>query len=267
MDQAEAVTHLKTACIPANPADAALIAEWQTARANLGAPVANAGAPDIQQIPAAHANHVQQLSQLPWVAQALQTTCIGADFRLVEIDPLLAFQFTVNTARANHHCGSLSNPPTMQELLDCCLPLTPPQENYDWQRQPQSIIIKSKSLNLITRGQGLFNDAAGIIFGSTLPLVHVVRFNNACYLHNGFHRAFGARIAGATHVPCMFRDVATAEAVGIRTGAGTFSTALLTSANPPTVGHFSQGRAHNVTLRELTRIIHVSWSEYTLYNE
>src|SRR5690242_8343951 len=94
MDQTQAVNHLTTACMPPNPNQAALIAEWQTAQANLGVPTANAGNPDIQPIPTAHDGYMQQLQATPWVADYL-ATIPGSTFQLVEIDPLLAYQFTV----------------------------------------------------------------------------------------------------------------------------------------------------------------------------
>jgi hypothetical protein len=42
---------------------------------------------------------------------------------------------------------------------------------------------------------------------------------------------------------------------------------LLESNNPPTVSHFTLGRAHAVTLRATTRILHLSWAEYGMYDE
>jgi hypothetical protein len=103
-------------------------------------------------------------------------------------------------------------------------------------------------------------------FGVTLPFASVARYNGKYYLTNGFHRAIGLRQAGATHMPCMVRDVATPEDVGIQP-PGTFQLPLLESPDPPTVGHFTQGRAHNVTIRQFARFLHVSWAEYAIPEE
>jgi hypothetical protein len=81
---------------------------------------------------------------------------------------------------------------------------------------------------------------------------------------NGFHRALGARKRGAGRMPCLFRDVATHTEVGIRDDGSTFSVAVLESANPPTLGHFTQNRAHNVAIRKVSRILQVNWSEHAL---
>lgn len=265
MDEPQAIHHLKSACVPVvNSSDATLRADWVTAQGKIGPQIQNAGLPDIRPIPASHTAYATTLFTLPWLVQAFQGQNVTAtNVQLVEIDPLLAYQFTVDLTRSDHHCGQLSNPPSDAELFATCLPTAQPNENFNYQRLGQSAIIKSRSLNLRVLTEGIINNtAAGIIFGAALPFVQVTRFNARCYLHNGFHRALGLRRRGATHLPCILRDVTDAESAGIRKDGGTFSEAVMTSANPPTVAHFSQGRALDVQIRAASRILHVSWADY-----
>jgi hypothetical protein len=107
----------------------------------------------------------------------------------------------------------------------------------------------------------------GIKFGMSVPFAHVVRYKGRCYLHNGFQRAYGARQAGATHIPCLFSDVGDWEAVGLKHDNSTFQPDVMEAPNPPTVAHFTQGRAYPVALRIFSRFIHVSWSEFALPEE
>jgi hypothetical protein len=67
-------------------------------------------------------------------------------------------------------------------------------------------------------------------------------------------------------MPCFFRDAATAEAAGIQP-PGTFDLQLLESGNPPTIGHYTKGRAHKVRLRASMRVIQISWSQHTMFDE
>src|SRR5258708_37310286 len=90
LDQQAAIAHLRTACIPADPADAALVTVWQTATARLGPPIAGAGQPDIQAIPLAHDQYRQQLIQQPLLAEALAGPWQVAQFKPIVIDKLLA---------------------------------------------------------------------------------------------------------------------------------------------------------------------------------
>jgi hypothetical protein len=268
MDQPQAIHHLANSCVPANPDPAVLEAEWKIAKGRLGAPIPNAGKPNIRDIPAAHDAHIQQLRAAPWIAPLLAGPWQGCEFKLVELDLLLAYQFVVHTDRTQQHCAALSKPAPVLELLPLCLPLTPATENFQIFEGPTSRILKARSLNLRSFGGGVFNAAfMGIQFGVSQPFMHVVRHNGHCYLHNGFHRALGIRQSGATHAPCILRDVPDHAAVGIQTDGSTFGAALLESNNPPTVAHFTQGRAHGVQLRKVARFLHVSWAEYVLPDE
>ena len=272
MDEPAALKHLITACVPSDPSGSALRSVWQKAKAQLGAATPNAGSPAITAIPAGNAQHVMTLMQTPWAAQALQSNLQGAKFQMVEIDPLLAFQFTVDLERSKHHCKSLSTPPTMEELMALCLPTAMIPETLQIAPLAQSIMIKARCLNLQTIAQGFFPQpngpsVAGVFVGLALPLVHVVRWNGKCYLHNGFHRAVGAKLAGATQVPCIVRDVSDEAAAGIRADGSTFTSAELNSSDPPTLSHFVSGRACDVNLRAHSRIVHVSWAEYVAYDE
>ena len=65
LDQKDAVDHLQNACIPPDGTQSALIAEWNAAKARLGAAFANAGNPDIRPIPAEYKSHVEQVLTHP----------------------------------------------------------------------------------------------------------------------------------------------------------------------------------------------------------
>src|SRR5437867_10675285 len=109
MDQAEALIYLGQGCIPPNPDAAAILADWQTARAKLGNPTPNAGHPTIMPIPPGNDAYLQQMQNQPWLAPFLPQ--LGAwEIKLVEIDPLLAFQFHVSLERAAVHVAGLSSP-------------------------------------------------------------------------------------------------------------------------------------------------------------
>lgn len=262
-DKQQAINHLTNACVPAvGSTPGSLVAEWMVATMSLGAPIPGAGNPDIQPIPASHAAYVQQLLAQP----VFQSEFKGCAVKLVEIDPVLAYQATVDSNRSAHHCGGMTKPPTLDELLQCCLPLTQQSEQIQVFPGVNSLILKARSLN-IRHFAGFWNqNVMGVQFGVSLPYVHVVRYGGKCYLFNGYHRAVGARLAGATHMPCILRDVPDRAAVGMQP-PDFFAQDLLDSANPPTVGHFTQGRAIRVSLRQHSRILHVSWAEHALPDE
>jgi hypothetical protein len=267
MDQNQAVTYLRDHTIPADNSDAALISEWNQAFANLGAPVMNAGKPDIRDLSAAE---TASLMAHPYLVNAL-ASFPGSKFALVEIDPLLAYQFSIYLTRSTHHCSHLGSQPSFDELARFCLPSAPVHDTIQQFLQPQSALIKSRSLNIQMGTRGIFTNqngptAMGFEIQLSLPLAHVVRLNGRCYLHNGFHRAFGIRQAGVTHIPCIFRDVPDPNAAAINPPS-TFPIALLESANPPTLAHLTRGSAWRVRLKNTSRILHISWAEYVAFDE
>jgi len=153
-------------------------------------------------------------------------------------------------------------------LLPICLPRSAATEDYTAFPGANSVMIKARSLNLRIAAHGLFDESfAGIQFSVSLPFVSVVGCQGRYYLHNGYNRAYGIRMTGATHMPCMIREVTDLTSAGLRTDGTTFSATLLQADDVPTLGHFSQGRAHRVTLRAMSRIIQVSWAEYAVPDE
>jgi hypothetical protein len=276
MTQQEAIDHLLAHCTPADPAVPALIATWQAARARKGAAMA-AGHPNIQDIPAANQPYIQALMQQQWAAQFFASKP-GAEFKLVEIDPLLTIHFMVDLERSRNRCAGLPQNPSVTDLLPVCLPPTFADEQINMVRLPDgqskqlsvgAFLLTARSLNVHVVDAGYFqaDSKIGIQFGMPIPLVHVVRFNGRCYLHDGLHRTLGARQKGASHIPCLFRDVQSAASIGLKSDRSTFTLPVLESADAPTVGHFAHGRAYEVLLRRYKRIIHVNWAEYSIVDE
>ena len=290
MDEQPAIRYQRDVCLVSNSNEGYLRNQWVAARAKLGTPMPRAGAPEILEIPPEHHAYLERVKQNPRFQPTITRSRVGDvveefpwDFKLVEIDPLLAFQLHVETDRSDELCRELllsstgaqagkksaRKTPALSSLLPICLPEQLEEVNFAVSQEPNSLIVKSRSANLRIHAAGplakdninQFN-VAGIAFGVSSPLVHVMRIDGRVYLRNGFHRVYGLRKAGATHVPCIFLEAASfAE---LAAPGGTFDRALLESDNPPTCGHFTQGRAHPVKLREVSRIITVSWSEHIL---
>jgi hypothetical protein len=266
MDQEQAVHYLKTRCVPANEDEAALIAQWRSARQRLGAPIERAGFPTIADIPAEHGPYIQQLKNSSWQA-AVYAPGSEWQVKLVSIDQLLAFQLHADLARPKSFCATLAQPVGLAQTLPMCLPLTAGPVPVHLSTKPNSALLRSRDLNLRMLSAGAQDgNFIGIRYGGAIPHVQVGRFNGRCYLTNGLHRAIGLRALGVTQMPCLFRDSENAEELGI-VGAqdgSTFALPLLESGNPPTCSHFCEARAHPVSLRVVSRVIHVTWSEHVV---
>jgi len=274
MEQPEAVVYLRRVCaFPGDQTNARLEHEWLQAKGRIGTPMGKMGLPSLLDVPSSMKSYIDELKNQPWMEHRLRGTLAGAEFKMVEIEPLLAMQFAIDIERSEHICGVYSSTKREEDLLSLCLPMSPPSPQIDvYQDQKKSgsmlLVTKDLSLGIVRDGTHEIKTENGpkLIVGvelvAPLPLLHVVCFENRYYLHNGFHRAYSASLAGATHVPCIVRTVSHAGDIGI--GQDTFSISCLGGANPPTVGHFTKNRAHPVPLKSLTRVIQVSWAEYTV---
>lgn len=65
-DQQKAFQYLRTQRVRSDPSDAALLKEWNAAKAKRGAPMPNAGKPDVLPIPATPTAYITQLRQQAW---------------------------------------------------------------------------------------------------------------------------------------------------------------------------------------------------------
>jgi len=277
----DALAHLRNVCVLPHMSEAGLLEEWAAARARLGAPMPGAGAPEIRELGSAEAAYAEELCARPWVQALLQKPDYrAASFKLVEIAPLLAHQPFVDLERSDRSCESLREA-GIAELMQRCLPPTQPRPFEPptvVDRQPHSIIIKLprphveqlKGALMRADDNGVEQTIAGVALSYTLPFVQVVRLEGRYYLQNGYHRTFGAARLGVTHIPCLVRNLSNGNDAQNHAEAPDWMLMprrLLESSNPPTLGHFLRGRAHDVMLRAWSLNIHITWSHAVMADE
>jgi hypothetical protein len=252
---------------------------WLVAKSRIGAAEPNAGCPEVLELPENAKTHLDAAANNPHFLEAVKDGDLQGmpwSFKLVEIAPLIAFQFAVETERAGMLAPPGSDPPSIDEMLAIALPdrqeTLPIEGSITGTPAKGRLELRSPSLNVRAMKAGLLNgpgeDAgpwdlltAGVGFGVSLPLVQVVRFEGRCYLRNGYHRAFALGTRGATHIPCVFLEADRWERIGARGQGGTFDRKELRVSNPPTMNHFLTGRAVQVDLWTPRRVIRVTWEE------
>jgi hypothetical protein len=267
-----AVRYLKSLCHPPNMGEQAARIQWNIANPRVRTPFPNAGHPDIQPIPQEHDTYLTGVQSNPRYPQTVRT--MPRSFRLVEIDRLLSFQVHVDLQRATQCCASLRNNPQIQDMLPICLPHRPLDPNsipHTFTQQAKGFVIESPNLNFQIIAEDVRGDSPdqlleirGVGVGESSSLIQVALLNGRYYLRNGYHRAYCLRQKGATHMPCLVLEANNFSEVDQRPGPYNFRQRKLESQNPPTLGHFTQGLAHNVTLRNVKRVIRVSWSDDVL---
>jgi hypothetical protein len=275
MDEPFAHQFLAQNCVGAGKTSADFHAAWVAAVAKRGAPVARAGHPDVKEVPKTHLKYLRAVERSDRFKSTVERTESGItrklpySFKMVEIEPVLAFQLSIGKSRSANACSALtSNPPSLDELLRTCLPTKAAKLDADVRPTPAGILIRTNDANvriLDARGapgpEETFQMRVKI--GTSSPLVWLAHWNGLYVVANGYHRLYGARQAGATHAPCLVVEVSDWTDFVAPT-AQVFTQALLSSAEPPTMSHFDDSRAWPVELKGLDKLIQFSWSELLL---
>lgn len=272
-DERGAIGYLQRACVPPSGSNqSALRKQWQDATRQLGAPFPNAGTPTVESVPSQFDGYLGGVKSRREYAGAFKDK--NWKFQMVEVAPLLAFQYHVLVDHSDNRCATVKDVPSIDEMIKLCLPQQP--ENYQIQTTvtDRSAVIKCSNLNVNIGARGVIEidprgpKPIGILVSGNLPFVEVSRFNGYCYLRNGYHRAYGLARRGATHIPCVLRDVASIDETGVKEDGSTLGSAIMHDANNrPTLGHFIQNRACAVAIRKMERIITVNWSECVVDDE
>jgi hypothetical protein len=261
--------YLRQMCVDAPSSAVDFDRRYVAAVNRLGPQFPRAGQPDVHPIPSSHDPYLHGVQANPRFGTAIEIQGLGSwSFKLVEIDPILVYQFGLSKDFARRHSGNLSNPPTLDQMLSVCLPqrLTGEQPIVSKHSNRVQITMKDMNFRLLGGLQYVGNPqdqvaVTGVFCVRATNLAQVVRYNNRTYMKNGVHRGYALRLAGATHMPCLYLEAKDWSALDAGRDRETFGRDLLESANPPCCAHFSQERATDVTLRTMMRIIEVTWSD------
>lgn len=253
MDEQDALNYFRRECVVADTADGALRGWWQDARARLCLPSANVGRPEIIEIESKHSGYLAGVPSNPRYAETIAG--MKASFRLVEIAPLLSFQFHVHTDPSRLPFEAAAANPPMRQILRWCLPhaVRLPKIRVEVVGNEQWIICDDLNYALrpnarISTDLNTSETCVELRYGTRSPFVQVVQFAGRCYLKNGYHRAHQLGVLGITHIPCVFLEATTWEQVVGPGDPMVFPRQLLESFNPPTCGHFVRGEAYEIIL-------------------
>jgi hypothetical protein len=272
MDRDQAISYLQTRCLLHDAPIEELAATWEEARSRLGETAPNAGRPHMRDLPPEFQAHLSQVAGMPRFREVVRGS--NWAFKLVEIDPLLSFQFHVESNRIDRLATLVRGPFDMESAVGLCLPAAPDAPPLQMERREKEVWIKGDRNLRVVGAELAWDPARGVnvlqlAFGAGTPWAVVVMVGGRCYLRNGYHRVCAIRRSGATHAPCLVLVANDPSAVGVEAlGRGTtFSWDVLESDNPPTCAHFSPDRAYLTMLPSAVRTVHVSWSEFAFAAE
>jgi len=148
---------------------------------------------------------------------------LSFEFKIVEIDKLVALQNFVNLGYVDKLVKSMPKNPSFDELLDLCLsfekeiPKTSElctqkyavygSENSDIRflgaASVSPDVVKN---NDITVG-GIAAKAIVLVFGYGASPINVFNYGGRMFLNNGFHRVYALRSIGVKHIPVIVQKI------------------------------------------------------------
>jgi hypothetical protein len=262
----EAVPVIRNLCVCGNTQPHALRAKWVEARKNRGGPVASAGQPSVEPLPAELMDYGRQVAALSRLQEGIDgMTC---EIVMVEAERVYAYQAGVFLDRVNAAKGAISGPDDLQAIARVCLPLDakidPETVNFE-QGPPFRMRTTNANARVQRYGFGEPHPDSGLIpvvflVGEAEPCIQVIEFKGRFYLRNGYHRAVGLMRRGVQQLPALVMHAAKWEDVNHELGKGWFFDPRRLGADMPTLRHFAN--ASEVPLRVFETVTEYGWRAF-----
>jgi len=278
--KSEVVTYVRTECIPEEQDHLDdILSDWQTAskvfedleQAEIGEPEAI----DVQEIPSEQLSKVQQIQGDSLFKQSF--SLLPYEFKLVEIDRLVASQRAVNLDYVELLKKRVPPKPDVSNLIDICLSaktqVKPPaeqilaqnvysytSENLDFRflggfQKP----LCQDDINACTAG-GVPLSAIVLLVGLGAGSMNALSYKGRIILNNGFHRAFALRSLGVTHIPLIVQKVTNPQLEVPQTIANLPREYVLGAQRPALVKDFSNPNlTKTLRVKARNRVVQVQW--------
>ena len=223
------IRFVRERCPPQSFDEAALMSEWQEARAAaLRISDDEAGIADNIDVRALSAEMqplAEQVLRRPSMRRL--TSLVPRSWRMVEIDRLIVFQDSINLRHVDQLKASMASVPSAQDIIDlasCSGGRSHPPVRFS--RSDSGYTFSSESSDLrfldLTTVEpatiqnydpfGSASHAIVVYLGFSDNVISATRSAKRLILMNGSHRVYVLRELGFRHVPCLLTDAADEDA-------------------------------------------------------
>jgi hypothetical protein len=278
--KAEVINYVRTECIPAeHDSLPQIISDWEEATTSFSEIVrtetGEAETIDVQDISSQNKSQVQRIEQDFLFKQSF--SLLPYEFKLVEIDRLIASQRAVNLDYVELLKQRVNGKPSVSQLIDFCLsPQTKVKLPAEQMIAQNAYSYTSDSLDFRFLGgfrKPLSQDDIRACTAGGYPLAAVVllvglgagsmnalSYKNRIVLNNGFHRAFALRSLGVTHIPLVVQRVTNPELEFPSVVANLPREYLLEAARPALVKDFMNVKLiRKLKVKAQNRVVQVQW--------
>jgi hypothetical protein len=199
------------------------------------------------------------------------------DFKVVEIDRLVACQRAVNLDYVDILKSRVPANPTLSDLIKICLAppkqVKPPAEQvlalnaYTFTSENLDFRFLGGFKKSLTQDDILSCQAGGYPLAAIVLLVglgssamNVLAYRNRFILNNGFHRAYALRSLGVTHIPVVIQRVTNPQIEMAPVVADLPSEYLLGAARPALMKDFLNPKlTKQLKVKAWNKVVQVQW--------
>lgn len=234
-----------------------------------------ADVPQVAPLPPELQGHVEQLAALPNFQKTFSS--VPVSFGMVKLEDLIVTQEKLSRRSMEPMLKLPQAPLPLDQLAASCLPLTPPEADFQVALQEsRRVILTSDTHDTRFLGAQLIDPTqvkgltvtghpqaiVALSVGYSTNVLNVIRWGKRLVLNNGYHRAYALRARGVTHAPCLIQICAEWEEVGLAGGGAMYDNGDLyfSSPRPPMLKDFFDPKLAIVyPTRRQKREIRLSW--------
>lgn len=278
--KSEVVNYIRTECLPeVQDSLSQIISDWEQANRSFSeieqSETGEAETVDVRDLPSETKSQIQRIEQAFLFKQSF--SLVPYEFKLVEIDRLVASQRAVNLDYVDLLKQRMPAKPSVSDLIDICLsPQTKVKLPAEQMIAQNVYSYTSESLDFRFLGgfrKPLSQDdvracnAGGYPLAAIVLLVglgsgsmNVLSFKNRIVLSNGFHRAYALRSMGVTHVPVVVQKITNPQLEFPAVVANLPREYLLGAGRPAMVQDFLNPKlVRTLKVKAQNRVVQVQW--------
>ena len=192
---------------------------------------------------------------------------------IIDLSQVLSFQKVVAVEAAEKRVQGVTQD-DWQSLVDLCLPVVRAGEQIQgvFDKDGGGLTISSDNPNLrvspvqqVKRGPNGGEELIGFNVTFGMAHVQVTRYQDRCYLKDGYHRSYGLLARGIRRIPCVLSDSLTFADVMGAAAAAFIAQEHLTGPHPPRVSDFLDPNLSALTQQQMFRkVVRIRAEEFVV---
>jgi len=229
---------------------------------------------EVGDIPKEYRSKFEELRDSAAFKSAFNQSAV--EFKMVEIDKLIASQDMINLSYVDDLIKSFPKRLDFDAVFDICLSMEKNSSHTSELFTQKHAIYSSINTDLRFLGSvpidpetlesthirtgGLPTKAIVLLFGFGSTPINLLNYDKRMFLNNGFHRVYALRKAGVTHIPAVVQKIINPTIEMPKTYNNLMLEQILTADRLPLIGDFFDDElVIDLKIKSKRKAVKVSW--------